>query len=122
MSGEEYLREQVGELKKRVREAEEEKRVAEEENKQMRRGRGGVRGREDLIRGPGAGGLLIAGRAICSAMHVGLQGQERMYVEMQGQQGKENDDRRFYFSSRHLNTRPPNFRRIPLRYQHGGIG
>ena len=107
MSGEEDLREQVEELKKRVREAEEEKWVAEEENKEMRRGREGVKGREDVMRGSGAGGL--AGRAMGSAMHVGLQGQEGMHVGMQGQQGMENHDRRFCFSSGHLKTRPPKF-------------
>ena len=78
MSGEEDLREQVEELKKRVREAEQEKRVAEDENKKMRRGREGVRGREDVMRGSGAGGL--AGRAMGSAMHEGLQGQGAMHV------------------------------------------
>ena len=51
----------------------------------MRRGREGVRGREDVMRGSGAEGL--AGRAMGSAMHVGLQGQEGMHVGMQGQQG-----------------------------------
>ena len=39
---------------KRVGEAEEEKRVAEKENKDMSRGREGVKGREDVIRGSGA--------------------------------------------------------------------
>ena len=95
MSGEEDLRQQVEELKKRVREAEAEKRVAEEENKKMRRGREGVRGGEDVMRGSGAGGL--AGRAMGSAMHVGLQGQESMHVGMQGQQGMENDDTILFF-------------------------
>ena len=94
MSGEEELREQVEELKKRVREAEQEKRVIEEENNEMNREREGVRGREDVMRGSGAGGL--AGRAMGAAMHV-------------GQQGVENDDRRFYFPSGHPNTRPPKF-------------
>ena len=113
MSAEEDLRKQVEELKKRVREAEEEKRVAEEENKEMRRGRKGVRGREHVIRGSGAGGL--AGRAMGSAMDVGLQGQDGMHVGMQGQQGMENDDRRFYFSSGHPNTRPPKFPTDPVK-------
>ena len=54
-----------------------------------------MRGREDVMRGSGAGGL--AGRAMGSATHMG----------MQGHQGMENDDRRFYFLSGH--TRPPKF-------------
>ena len=113
MSGEEDLREQVAELKKRVREAEEEKRVAEEENKEMRTGRERARGREDMIRGSGAGGLT--GRTMGSAMHVGLQRLEGMHVGMQGQQGMENDGRRFYFSSGHPNTRPPEFPTDPAK-------
>ena len=97
MPGEEDLREQVKELKKRVREVEEGKRVAEEENKEMRRGREGVREREDVVLGSVAGGL--AGRAMGSAMH----------VRMQGQQGKENDDTRFFFerASEHPPTKFP---------------
>ena len=71
MSGEEGLRKQVEEWTKRSREAEEEKRVLEEENKEMGREREGVRGREDMMRGSGAGGL--AGKAMGSAMHVELQ-------------------------------------------------
>ena len=66
-----------------------------------------MRGREDVMRGSGAGGL--AGRAMGSAMHVGMQGQEGVHVGIQGQQGMENDDRRFYFSRGHPNTRPPSF-------------
>ena len=103
MSREEDLREQVGQLKQRVREAEEGKRVAEEKNKEMRRGREGMRGREDVMRVSGAGGLV--GRAMDSATHVG----------MQGRQGMENDDRRFYFSSGHPNTRPPKFPTDPAK-------
>ena len=103
------------ELKKRVRKAEEEKRVAEEENlyKEMKRGREGVRRREDVMRGSGAGGL--AGRSTGSAMYVGLQGQEGMHVGMQGQQGMENDDRLFYFSSGYPNTHPPKFPTDPAK-------
>ena len=97
MSGKKDLREQVDEMKKRVREAEEEK----------RRGSEGVRGREYVMRGSGAGGL--AGRVMGSAMHGGLQGQEGMHVRMQGQQDMENDDRRLFFSNGHPNTRPPEF-------------
>ena len=49
MSVKENLREQeVEELKKSVMEAKEGKSVAEEENKEMRRGREGVRGRENM--------------------------------------------------------------------------
>ena len=107
MSGEEDLRGQVEELKKRAGEAEEEKRVADKENKEMRRRR------KDLMRGSGAGGL--AGRAMSSPMHVGLQGQEGMHVGIQGQQDMQNDDRRFYFSSGHPNTRPPKFPTDPAK-------
>ena len=101
MSGEEDLKEQVEQLQKRVMEAEEGKRVAEEENKEMKRGSEGVRGREDVMRGSGAGGL--AGRAMGSAMH----------MEMQGQQGMENDDRQFYSSSGH--TCPPKLPTDPAK-------
>ena len=73
MSGEEDLRKQVKEWTKRLREAEEEKRVLEEENKEMNRGREGVRGREDMLRGSGAGGLT--GKAMGFAMHLELQAQ-----------------------------------------------
>ena len=34
---------------------------------------------------------------------------------MQGQQGMENGDRRFYFSSRYPNTRPPKFPTDPAK-------
>ena len=60
-----------------------------------------MRGREDVMRGSGAGGP--AGRAMGSAMHMG----------MQGQQGIKNDDRRFYFSSGH--NRPPKFPTDPAK-------
>ena len=53
-----------------------------------------------MMRGSGAGGL--ASRAMGSAMHV-------------EQQGKENNDRQFYFPSGHLNTRPPKFPTNPAK-------
>ena len=71
MSSEEDLRKQVEELKKKIRETEEEKQVAEEVNKQLKREREEGRGREDMMRGSGAGGL--AGKAMGSAMHVELR-------------------------------------------------
>ena len=73
MSGEEDLRKQVKEWTKRLREAEEEKRVLEQENKEMSRGKEGVRGRKCMMRGSGAGGL--AGKAMGFAMHMELQAQ-----------------------------------------------
>ena len=57
------------------------------------KGREEVREREDMMRGSDAGGL--ASRAMGSAIH-------------EGQPGMDNHDREFYFSSGHLNTRPPN--------------
>ena len=72
-----------------------------------------MKGREDVMRRSGAGGL--AGRAMSSAMHVGLQRQEGMHVGMQGQQGMENDNRRFYFSSGYPNTRPPKIPTDPAK-------
>ena len=107
MSGEEDLMRQVEDSKKKIREAEEEKQVAEEEKEEMRRRREEVRERGYMMRGSGAGGL--ASRAMGSAMHV-------------EQQGTEDNDSQFYFPSGHLNTVHQNFRRIPPRYQHSGIG
>ena len=78
MSGEEDLMKQVEELEKKMREA-------EEEEEEMRRGREEARGREYMMRGSGAGGL--AGRAMGSAVHM-------------GQQGMDNNDRRFYFPNK----------------------
>ena len=82
MSDEEDLMKQVEELEKKMRESEEEKkRVAEEEKEEMRRGREEARGREYMMGRSGAGGL--ASRALGSAVHM-------------GQQGMDNNDRRFY--------------------------
>ena len=64
------------------------------------RGRGEAREGEYMMRGSGAGGL--ASRAMGSAVHV-------------EQQGRENNDRQFYFPSEHLNTRPPRFLTDPAK-------
>ena len=85
MSGEEDLMKQVEELEKKIREAKGKKRLAEEEKEEMRRGREVARGRGYMMRGSGAGGL--ASRAIGSAVHM-------------GQQGMDNNDRRFYFPNK----------------------
>ena len=83
---------QVEDLKKKIGEAEEEK-------EEMRRGREGVRGKEEargreyMMRRSGAGGL--ASRAMGFAVHVEQQDRKT--------------NRQFYFPSGHLNTRPPRF-------------
>ena len=70
MTREEDLIKQVEELKRKIREVEKEK-------EEIRRRK------EAMMRESGAGG--IASRAIGSVMHVGLQGQEGMHVELQPQ-------------------------------------
>ena len=70
MAREEGLMKQVEELKRKIREVEKEK-------EEIRRRK------EAMMRESGAGG--IASRAIGSVMHVGLQGQEGMHVELQPQ-------------------------------------
>ena len=70
MTREEDLMKQVEELKRKIREVEKEK-------EEIRRRK------EAMMRESGAGG--IASRAIGSVMHVGLQGQEGMHVELQPQ-------------------------------------
>lgn len=69
MAGEEGLRRQVEELKKSLW-------AAEEKNKQVRRGMEDVRERRGGVREMSAGGP--ASRAMDSAMHVGLEGQQGM--------------------------------------------
>ena len=70
MTREEDVMKQVEELKRKIREVEKEK-------EELRRRK------EAMMRESGAGG--IASRAIGSVMHVGLQGQEGMHVELQPQ-------------------------------------
>ena len=70
MTREKDLMKQVEELKRKIREVEKEK-------EEIRRRK------EAMMRDPGARG--IASRAIGSVMHVGLQGQEGMHVELQPQ-------------------------------------
>ena len=70
MTREEDLMKQVEELKRKIREV-------EKEREEIRRRK------EAMMRESGAGG--IASRAIGSGMHVGLQGQEGMHVELQPQ-------------------------------------
>ena len=103
------------ELKKRVREAEEEKRVAEEDNKEMRRGRERVRGKGRCDEGIGCWRASGQGDGLCNACRTAGTGRYGMHVGMQGQQGMENDDRRFHFSSGHPNIRPPNFPADPAK-------
>ena len=105
MSGEEDLVKQVEELKKNTREV--------EEKEEMKRGReeakvrGESRRREEargggyMMRESGTGGL--ASRTMGSAVHVEQQGTEN------------NDMRQFYFSSGHVNTRPPRFPTDPAK-------
>ena len=74
--GPQRVMKQVEELKRKIREVEEEK-------EEIRRRRKEAWGGEYMMRESGAGG--IASRAIGSVMHVGLQGQEGMHVELQPQ-------------------------------------